>query len=164
MIFITGEVTEESAMSFKEYLELKMDITAEVVSLDNNNFVVQAADLSLDELHKCINAESFLFQFKWRDRHGIMHLPQAMSSQHLFYTILMIWNHHAPEELKFKPYNAYDFPAFYTHEYMRNAVYYLGRELSFRTDLNSKFQKVFKELGARFNSLCAPEQTLRYIQ
>ena len=79
--------------------------------------------------------------FKWRDRKGNFHAPRDMETHHLFFTLRMIWNHSAPEELKILPYKKYAFSSFYTPQYVREAVRYLCRELSLRTDLTPYFRR-----------------------
>ena len=72
--------------------------------------------------------------FQWLDQYGQRHYPKNMETRHLFYTLRMIWNHSAPEELKLKPYIKHTFSTFYTPEYMRNAIKALMAELSKRDD------------------------------
>lgn len=79
--------------------------------------------------------------FKWRDRTGNFHKVSEMETRHLYYTLRMIWNHTMPEEVKLKPYNAYDFSPFYTAEYMTEAIHHIGTELFKRTDILPGWQK-----------------------
>lgn len=73
--------------------------------------------------------------FKWKDRFEDFHYPCEMNTNHIFYTVLMIWNHSQPEELKIKPYEKYSFPDFYSNEYMILAFKNLFVELLNRNDL-----------------------------
>ena len=75
-----------------------------------------------------------LSDFQWRTRTGEFLDPKQMEARHLFYTLRMIWNHSAPEELKIRPYKRYRFSVFYTPEYMKKAVHALMNELSTRID------------------------------
>lgn len=74
--------------------------------------------------------------FRWRDRKGNFHYVTDMDSRHLFYTVRMIWNHSAPENVKLKPYKKYNFSKFYSNKYMANAIRCMTKELSLRDDLN----------------------------
>lgn len=76
-----------------------------------------------------------LKQFRWRTSAGDELLPQDMGTTHIYNTVVMIWNHNAPEEFKFHPYKHYRFSSFYTTEYMRDAIVALLMELAFRIDL-----------------------------
>jgi len=73
--------------------------------------------------------------FLWRGRGGKLYNPKDMKTRHLFYTLKMIWNHSAPEDMKFKPYQEYNFSSFYTPEYTTKAVRFLFAELKTRKDI-----------------------------
>jgi len=70
--------------------------------------------------------------FCWRDRNGVFHPINTMETRHLYYTLLMIWNHSAPEHLKYRPFNEYTFNSFYTAEYFLEAVKAIVPELQTR--------------------------------
>ncbi len=74
-------------------------------------------------------------EFKWRDRRGGYHYPSAMNTDHLFYTVRMIWNHNMP--VKLAPYAKYAFNEFYSAEYMKNALRAMVPELAKRIDLTN---------------------------
>lgn len=74
--------------------------------------------------------------WEWRDKDGYFHEVSVMETSHLFFTLRMIWNHSMPEEVKLKPYKHYSFTAFYTKEYMKEAIFNIGAELFKRTDLS----------------------------
>ena len=76
--------------------------------------------------------------FKWKDRHGNFHKIKDMSTDHLFHTFMMIWNHSVDDELKFKPYKKYKFGKFYTIDYIKIAAKNIIFELIQRTDLKPK--------------------------
>lgn len=71
--------------------------------------------------------------WRWKDKRHNFHYPKDMTTQHLFNTLKMIWNHAMP--VKVGIYNKYTFPAFYTDAYMKQAIKYLAIELSQRQDL-----------------------------
>lgn len=68
----------------------------------------------------------------WRDRNGIFHPVEYMETRHLYYTLLMIWNHSAPEHLKYRPFNEYTFSSFYTVEYFIDTVRAMMKEIQTR--------------------------------
>lgn len=74
--------------------------------------------------------------WKWRDRQGYFHEVFDMKTSHLFFTLRMIWNHTMPEDVKLKPYRCYNFSAYYTNKYMKEAIFNIGAELFKRTDLS----------------------------
>lgn len=74
-------------------------------------------------------------RFKWKDQLGKFRHPDKMGTEHIFFTLRMIWNHSAPKHLRITPYKRYKFGPFYTSHYMKQAVKALTIELSRRTDL-----------------------------
>jgi hypothetical protein len=89
--------------------------------------------------------------FMWRDRQGTFHKPENMTTQHVFFTLRMIWNHSAPLGMRIKPYKQYNFGSFYTKDYMITAVYALAEELSTRTDLQPYFIKCLNIICGHIN-------------
>ncbi|MBU0801381.1 MAG: hypothetical protein KKA05_10340 [Alphaproteobacteria bacterium] len=74
--------------------------------------------------------------FQWRTSEGLMLKPSSMVTRHLFYTLRMIWNHSVPERCRVgKSIRLYTFGEFYTADYMRLAVRFIGTELMGRDDL-----------------------------
>jgi hypothetical protein len=73
--------------------------------------------------------------FRWRDRQGRFNEPREMATRHLFHTISMIWNHVMPEDAATHEFRRYQFSAFYTPAYMKNAVRVMLAELLTRSDL-----------------------------
>lgn len=64
--------------------------------------------------------------FEWRDRMGDMHKPKNMSSKHIFYTWLMIWNHSAPSSFRIPWGYRYTFDqSLYPNDYMERAFHVL---------------------------------------
>ena len=79
--------------------------------------------------------------FMWKDRRHSFHAPSEMTTKHLFFTIRMIWNHSAPSNLIIHPYEPYKFAAFYTNEYVAEAMFHIYNELMTRDDLMPYFIK-----------------------
>lgn len=96
-------------------------------------------------------------QFRWRSRKGVFHLPEEMETHHLFYTILMIWNHSVPPELRIGRYTRYEFGRFYSPEYMADAVRHLARELVNRKDLTPYFIECLCKIQAHLTQLPEPK-------
>lgn len=82
--------------------------------------------------------------FRWRDKDGIMHPVEEMSTRHLFYTVRMIWNHSVPEEFRLRPYRPYKFSTFYTPRYMSDGVGAMLDELSRRENIPAEFLSALK--------------------
>lgn len=74
--------------------------------------------------------------FIWRDRNHSIHHPEIMSTDQLFYTLRMVWNHHMPEEAKLHPYYRYTFDDFYTDAYLTDAINAFTAELTKRAHLS----------------------------
>lgn len=87
-----------------------------------------------------------IVKFKWRDQKGTFHDPGTMSTHHLFYVLLMVWNHSVPEKMKLRPFREYLFGSFYTGEYMKETVKVLGAELDTRTDLSPRMVHIVKQI------------------
>lgn len=85
-----------------------------------------------------------LSSFQWRDRYGVFHDPKQMKTRHIFYTLRMIWNHCAPDNLKLRPYQKYNFNSFYTTEYMIRAVKSLIEELKTRDNIEIYIPDIIK--------------------
>jgi len=91
------------------------------------------------------NAERLVTpSFKWKDRQDNFYYPKHMETRHIFFTLLMIWNHVAPKEMQIEPFKRYTFGSFYTNEYMADAVKSLSAELKTRDDLTPYFIKCLK--------------------
>lgn len=88
--------------------------------------------------------------WRWKDREGQFHAPQAMVSRHLFHTFRMIWNNHMPEAARVGAVRLYRFGPFYSPSYMREAVVILGRELMTRTDLDPEWERQLAQMAAWF--------------
>lgn len=71
----------------------------------------------------------------WRTQQGNFMLPSEMETRHLFYTLRMIWNHKMPEVARFPAYQQYEFSAFYTDVYFRQAILFLTEELAQRDNM-----------------------------
>ncbi|RLC88494.1 MAG: hypothetical protein DRJ03_02485 [Chloroflexi bacterium] len=78
--------------------------------------------------------------FRWRTRKGVFVQPANMETRHLFFTLRMIWNHSAPEEMHLHPFQKYEFTEYYTVAYMRKAVRACVIELKRRTDLTHYYE------------------------
>lgn len=79
--------------------------------------------------------------WRWRDRTGQMRDPKRMTTNHLFFTIRMIWNHTMPVSARLRPYISYDFSPFYTKAYMLEAIKHLTPELATRTDMKPEWKR-----------------------
>lgn len=91
--------------------------------------------------------------FLWRDRTGLMHYIDDMSTTHLFYTLRMVWNHSMPKEMHIGGNTQkYVFTNFYTSQYMMQACFYIILALNNRTDLLYKLQKEFQQMKDYFKT------------
>jgi hypothetical protein len=81
--------------------------------------------------------------FLWRtkDSHQFIAVWD-MNTKHVFYTLLMIWNHSAPEDAQIWFRHRYVFDSFYTPEYMLQAFNALYHEIKTREDLGYKMSEV----------------------
>jgi len=84
--------------------------------------------------------------FVWIGKGGVPYLPVEMETSHLFFTVRMIWNHSAPENMKIKPYKRYLFGPTYTNEYMLSAIASLLRELCRRDDMTAYFVECLQHM------------------
>lgn len=74
--------------------------------------------------------------FLWRTREGEMVSPGDMETRHLFYTLRMIWNCHAPEaERVGRNVKLYSFGPSYTRAYFEEAIANLAANLLRRDDI-----------------------------
>jgi len=99
--------------------------------------------------------------FAWRDRSGVFHDVRRMTTRHLYYTLLMIWNHSAQEHLKYRPFKEYDFTPFYTKEYFIEAVPFLLRELQTR-DLPDQWRNRLIDMSR--SVVCMKDPKIKCIQ
>ena len=85
-------------------------------------------------------------KFAWRDRSGEYYDPKLMNSKHVFYVMLMIWNHAAPKHHQIWANHAYCFPDMYTPSYMLNAFHVMFSEAVKRRDLGPKMKDVIEKI------------------
>lgn len=88
--------------------------------------------------------------WQWRDKRGFFYCPYDMQTRHLFYTFRMIWNHSMPDEVRIKPYQHYVFSSFYTPEYMKEAIRFMGHELFKRTDIKPQWRNELDFMASHF--------------
>lgn len=100
---------------------------------------------------KILHKQDLIESFKWKDKKGNFHSPKDMSTQHLFFTFRMIWNHTAPEDMRIEPYQRYSFDDFYTAEYIADAIRAISSELSKREDLKPYFKKCLDIIKGHLN-------------
>jgi len=86
--------------------------------------------------------------FQWRARTGEMFSPCDMETRHLFFTVLMIWNHSCPPEQRIWKTQKYYFTEFYTPKYMLTALVNLLVELSIRGDIDKRFEQALDKMWA----------------
>ena len=79
--------------------------------------------------------------WKWRDTHATFHSPARMGTQHLFFTLRMIWNHRMPAAARIPGCPVHTFHPHYTDEYFKEAILHLSVELVKRTDMTPTWQK-----------------------
>ena len=89
----------------------------------------------------------------WRDRHGLFHDPRKMTTQHLYYTIRMIWNNFMPHYMRVGQVRLYRFCAFYTERYFAEAIVSLGRELHKRSDIQEGWASELREMAGHLQRL-----------
>ncbi len=85
-------------------------------------------------------------KYMWRDKHCDFHDPKEMETRHVFFTLRMIWNHHAPLEARIEPYKRYRFDPFYTNEYLSQSIKVLMTELATRKDIVPYFSKNLRHM------------------
>jgi len=71
--------------------------------------------------------------WKWRGV-GQTYFPSEMTTTHLWFTLRMIWNHHAPQKCRFKEYKKYSRICL-SKAYLKEAVRHLYYELLTRGDM-----------------------------
>ena len=86
-------------------------------------------------------------KFAWRGRSGNFYDPTLMASKHVFYVMLMIWNHAAPENMRIWANHCYEFPDFYTPTYMLEAFQTMYAEAYTREDLGHGMKLVLEQIG-----------------
>lgn len=91
------------------------------------------------DTQECVAVTRSNRPFQWRTNGGTFISPAEMDTPHLYFTLRMIWNHVAPEELRLYPYRQYKFGPYYTTEYTREAVAHLGAELLTRKDIREEW-------------------------
>ena len=84
--------------------------------------------------------------FRWRQRGGQLWLPVDMSTQHLWFTLRVLWNHAVPKDRRLIPFRAYEFGPSYTAEYLDTAWLVLGKEILSRQAMLPAWQKEFEQL------------------
>jgi len=97
--------------------------------------------MTLNKKHLIKSNSKLLNNFEWKDSNDDYYKLGDMTTQHLFFTFRMIWNHTAPKEMRINPYKRYYFSKFYTVQYMSDAVQAISFELSKRDDLKPYFKK-----------------------
>lgn len=88
--------------------------------------------------------------FRWIDQHGEEHCVKSMSTQHLFFSLRMIWNHSAPIEMRIEPYKRYYIRR--SPEYLAEAVKHLVTELNTRKNLTPYFKKCLAHMDKCLNN------------
>lgn len=73
--------------------------------------------------------------FLWRQSGGEWISVKVMETRHIYWTLVMIWNHSAPEVARLPIGNRYThFAPEYTPQYMLKAFHELMREFYYRND------------------------------
>lgn len=92
-------------------------------------------------------------EFVWRTQRGENVLPSNMDTNHLFYSVQMIWNHTAPEKFKFRPFKEHSNVSNWPIDYRRDAVIAFCNELSKRkltTDQTNRMAEMAKRIKEAF--------------
>jgi hypothetical protein len=89
-----------------------------------------------------------LGEFKWRDKFGNALSLKDMTTQHLFFSLRMLWNHNTPEEWRIYPYTVYNLSNM-ERSYVNEAVIALLAELEKREDLTPYFKKCMRIMYER---------------
>lgn len=76
--------------------------------------------------------------FRWLSRDGEWSEPRNMDTDHLFFTIRVIWNHTMPYEARTHDFQRRDFGPTHGPEYLVKAIGVMVPELSIRTDLGPR--------------------------
>lgn len=96
-------------------------------------------------------------EFVWVTANKRVLTPKSMSTNHLFSTIIMIWNHSAPDQFKITPYKKYVFHSIYTPTYMSQAVTHMYNELSTRDDLTASQKFKLDFITAMYQHVFGPK-------
>lgn len=79
-------------------------------------------------------------KFEWKDKSDNFYKVEEMETRHLFFTVRMLWNHSVPDDFKLYPYKQYSFSAFYSKDYVREAIRCMLHELSTRNNIMPKWE------------------------
>lgn len=90
--------------------------------------------------------EEYDNSFRWRDRYGTKHKPREMTTNHILYTWLMIWNHSVPSRFTIWFKNRYLFMDHYTNDYMQMAFGALYREIKRRGGYGFKWNQTIEKI------------------
>lgn len=109
----------------------------------------------VSRLPKEVGDNSVTRSFTWKDRSGVFHSPREMSTRHIFMTLMVIWNHVMPEEVRIYRsgrwvHHAYKMSAYYSDLYLATAIVELAAELFTREidpDWQNTIDKIRKLLG-----------------
>lgn len=149
----TSEMSKEEIDEFVRKVDESIGTETYIEETEPGRYYAMVHELeSAKEVALCLQFERSVIKYRWRDRKGVDHHPHDMHTTHIFHTIIMIWNHSVPVDLQFRPFNKYEFPEFYTQQYMKDTVYYLVKELQMRRDLTPKMIEKLQELTKRYNS------------
>ncbi|KER02851.1 hypothetical protein LGZ99_17350 [Photorhabdus temperata] len=98
--------------------------------------------MNIDEL--VLNNDTIVW--RWKTHSNELLTPSEMSTDHLFYTLRMIWNNFMPTGVRVGDVKLYEFDAFYTPQYMKNAIKYIATELTHRDDIQSIHANEFQQI------------------
>lgn len=82
-----------------------------------------------------------------------------MATSHLFYTVRMLWNHHAPVHLQFRPFKRYRLNM--PRQYVLDSMAAMLAELRTRTDLSSDQAHVLNQMTNHFKKDKTDDQSTR---
>lgn len=99
--------------------------------------------------------------WRWRDRRGTFHRPANMATSYLFYTLRMIWNNVCPPWARVGNVRLYSFSAFYTRDYMAEAVGQLLLELVTRDDLTAWQVAELNEMFRHWSEIFVKKATVQ---
>ena len=104
-------------------------------------------------------------EWRWRTQDGTMLRPSVMVTRHLHHTLVMIWHHTMPEAARVRQYYvAYSFSAFYTKEYMLQAVRVMMAELVSRDDMRPEWLAELRKMDEYLNPRAGRVTAVRKIQ
>lgn len=86
--------------------------------------------------------------FQWKTRTGVWLQPSDMDTNHLMHTVLMIWNHTMPIEMRFTPYRQYSFGNLYTNKYLKLALLHMIPILVTRPDIHERHKAIIRRMVA----------------